>query len=212
MDVICVILRGPSGTAYPDTASLLDYVSNHFSPAELPAAYADLPDAVTSQISAQAGSSVDTANITLADGSNTYAAIPDGTTLADLTPQVPVQTGADSAPTAEIAWYYGANQDVCVGRQQLILPLIQTAAASDADSSLDVKLNQEEPRKSVPWGTLKIILIVLVVLVILGILVTGILLIHAKKRTGKTAPQKSADAGAEPRGSLPGDRHHGRPG
>lgn len=185
MDVICVILRGPSGTAYPDTASLLDYVSNHFSPADLPAAYADLPDTVTSQISAQAGSSVDTANITLADGSNTYTAIPDGTTLADLTPQVSVQTGADSAPTAEIAWYYGANQDVCVGRQQLILPLIQTAAASDADSSLDVKLNQEEPRKSIPWGTLKIILIVLVVLVILGILVTGILLIHAKKEREK---------------------------
>ena len=55
-----------------------------------------------------------------------------------------------------------------MGRQQLILPLIQTAAASDADSSLDVKLNQEEPRKSIPWGTLKIILIVLVVLVILA--------------------------------------------
>ena len=72
-----------------------------------------------------------------------------------------------------------------MGRQQLILPLIQTAAASDADSSLDVKLNQKEPRKSIPWGTLKIILIVLVVLVILGILVTGILLIHAKKEREK---------------------------
>lgn len=185
MDVICIIMRAPSGTAYPDTASLLDYVSNNFSPAELPGAYADLPDAVTSQISAQAGSSLDTTNITFADAGNTYAAIPDGTTLADLTPQVSVQTGTDSASTAEVAWYYGASQDVCVGRQQLSLPVVQTAATSDADASLDVKLNQEETKKSTPWGIIKIILIVLVVLVIIGILVTAILIIHSKREREK---------------------------
>ena len=63
-------MRGSNGTAYPDTASLLDYVFPTISARQSFLLLMLIsPDAVTSQISAQAGSSVDTANITLADGS-----------------------------------------------------------------------------------------------------------------------------------------------
>ena len=126
-------------------------------------------------------------------------AIPDGTTLADLTPQVSVSDRRGQRPTAEIAWYYlGANQDVCVQAGSLSLPLIQTAAVSDADSSLDVKTKPGRAQKVHPPGApLKIILNI----VLVG---SGDPLAFAsqascsstQKRTGKTAPQKSADAGA----------------
>lgn len=179
MDLICVLLRGPSGTPYPDTEALLDYVTDNFAKVSLPATLTEFPDDVRSLVAASAGE-CDASTAYQTDASAGYVVLPNTVSFESLTPQVTVQGSEDSSELADIIYYY---ETVPLGNACIHLDLVNTAAttwdtepAAADDTELPVSDDTDRNQNS---SFIKYVIFAIVIIIALLLAALILLLIRA---------------------------------
>ncbi len=180
MDLICVLLRSPSGTPYPDTSSLLDYVTENFTRETLSEIYSEYPEDIRNNISGSLKGLIPS-GIYKSENCASCVVRPINVPFDALTPEVSVQATGDSAASAVITYYY---ETVPVGNISFHLDLTETvpsslnttpskpdaAQPSDADSS---------PGKDSSKSIVKYLIIAVITIIILLLATVILLLVRA---------------------------------
>ncbi len=177
MEIICVTMRTESGYSYPDTASLLDYVTDNFTKVQLPTSF----DSLASDVQASILSSLNASSVTassVAEDVPDYAVVPNTLTLESLTPSVSSTERTDADAEEVISYMY---EDRCLGCITLKLEYtpLQTASASVASNSAETaSAPASEDNSSGLIAYVRYIVFAIIVLVIIVFLTAIFLMIR----------------------------------
>ena len=188
MELICVLMRSPSGTPYPDTASLLDYGTEHFHPEALPERISELPQDVRQAIAnAAPGYDLDTAEALPSEAN--CVVLPDSVPFEALTPSVSVRESEDSSVLISVTYHYETvSLGTAVYRAEPIQ--VQSAAVTGTDS-----LSEDDSRTSAtrkPGSQQNILKYILIgaIAVILLLLITLLTLFAVQTHQANTRRRK----------------------
>ena len=143
MEVICVTMRTESGYSYPDTASLLDYVTGNFTKTALPSTFESLPEDIQASVLSSLGASSVTES-SAADDSPGYAVVPNTLSLENLTPAVSTTERTDADAEEVISYMYEDRCLGCVALRLSYTPLEAPAASAAPAQSGGAQAPQDE--------------------------------------------------------------------
>lgn len=105
MDIICVLMRAPSATPYPDTQALLTYASDNFSAFPLPETIEELPDSTRTEISGKL-KGFDISEISQTEHAPASVILPNNVSFESLHPSVTISQPEESLVQADITYSY----------------------------------------------------------------------------------------------------------
>ena len=143
MEIICVTMRTESGYSYPDTASLLDYVTDNFTKTALPSTFESLPEDIQASVLSSLGASSVTES-SAADNSPGYAVVPNTLSLENLTPAVSTTERTDADAKEVISYMYEDRCLGCVALKLSYTPLEASAASTAPAQSGGAQAPQDE--------------------------------------------------------------------
>lgn len=208
MDIICVLLRGPSATPYPDTEALLAYAAGNFSKTSLPAAMEELPDSTLTEISGKL-EGADFSKACLAENTPASIILPNNVSFESLIPSVTLSQPGESLARADITYSY-ENVPVGTGSYQfdVISSIPATAKPEAKQASFSGKTAAKDAKA--PVKLLRIIkyIIIGIIFIVILLLTSSMILTVRAHRISKKQRRKRKKAVRRKHSSSKSKREH----